>query len=71
MTPADAWTRVLAEPHGLKLKVAIKERKLLVQQLYRYRTESDDERLREYVILQPENGEVWIMKKELGNAQIR
>lgn len=60
------WEEALGQTIGLKVQVAPGERKLLMQQLYRARTESGDERFAELVIITPQHpeNELWITHKD-------
>lgn len=57
------WIAALAQEHGLAIEVD--DRKLLQQQLYRYRQEEGDGRFDDLVILMPEGkDELWIGKRD-------
>lgn len=56
------WIAALAQPLGICIEVD--DRKLLQQQLYRYRKDEGDGRFDDLIILMPEGKEeLWIAKR--------
>lgn len=63
LSPESLWQRALSARIGLG--ISTNDRVLLRQQLYRYKYETKDIRFDAFAIIFPENGELWIVRRDV------
>lgn len=63
LSPELLWQRALRAEVGIAISTS--DRVLSRQQLYRYKYETKDIRFDAYAIIFPENGELWIVRRDV------
>lgn len=63
LSPALLWQRAITVSVGLAISTS--DRLLLRRQLYTHKYETKDIRFDAFAILFPENGELWIVRRDI------